>query len=338
MLELLRTTEELESFRHEWEALWREDTNATPFQHPAWLLPWWHQFGQDEARAVVLRRNARPAAFLPFYIYRESGSAKQRLLPIGASTTDYLDGLFAPECRVEDVAEALHFLGEGGGWDTMNVAQIRPHSLLAQALHSTSGHKIDSERCWRIPVAGVAALPVKLRRNIMYYRNRAARRGTLEFRTADAADWSDFFNTLTSQHTARWRERGSDGVLASPSVQAWHRRSIPLLQGSGLLRLCALCLDGVPLGVEYALVDRPGQSARTQYVYLHTYSLDYTDLRPGTLLLAFSMEYAASEGVEFMDLLRGDEAYKQLWPSEQVPTLGFSIKATALKRELVESG
>jgi len=48
MLEILRTTSELEWFRPEWEKLWSEDSNATPFQHPAWLLPWWHQFGQDD--------------------------------------------------------------------------------------------------------------------------------------------------------------------------------------------------------------------------------------------------------------------------------------------------
>jgi CelD/BcsL family acetyltransferase involved in cellulose biosynthesis len=331
MREILRTTEELESFRPEWERLWSEDPNATPFQHPAWLVPWWHCFGQDEAKAVVLRRDGRPVAFLPFYIYPEPDSGKHRLLMIGASTTDYLDGNFAPECAVEDVSEAIHFLREHDGWDTMNVTQVRPHSLLAQALLPTSARKFHGERCWRIPVARVPDLPAKLRRNVMYYRNRAERRGTLDFRMADASSWRDYFAALTEQHTAHWRERGSDGVLASPRVQAWHREAIPQLLKSGLLRLCALHLDGVVIAVAYSLIDGAARPHRAQYFYLHTYSPNHAELRPGTLLLAFAMERAADEGIEAIDLLRGDEAYKQLWPSEPVPTLGFALPSKAME-------
>jgi len=331
MREILRTTEELESFRPEWERLWSEGPNATPFQHPAWLLPWWHCFGQDEARAVVLRRDGRPVAFLPFYIYPEPDSGKRRLLMIGASTTDYLDGVFAPECGVEDVLEAIQYLRESGGWDTMNITQVRPQSLLAQALLPVSARKSHGERCWRIPVARVPDLPAKLRRNVMYYRNRAERRGTLDFRMADASNWEQFFKALTEQHTAHWRERGEDGVLASPRVQAWHRETVPQLLEAGLLRLCALCLDGVPIAVAYSLADSTGRAHRAQYFYLHTYSPEHAELRPGTLLLAFAMERAAEEGIEAIDLLRGDEAYKQLWPSEPVPTLGFALPSKELE-------
>ncbi|HEU4983765.1 MAG TPA: GNAT family N-acetyltransferase [Acidobacteriaceae bacterium] len=331
MREILRTTEELESFRPEWEKLWSEDPNATPFQHPAWLLPWWRCFGQDEARAVVLRRDGRPVALLPFYIYKEPDSGKRRLLMIGASTTDYLDGVFAPECGVGDVLEAIQYLRESGGWDTMNITQVRPQSLLARALLPVSARKSHGERCWRIPVARVPDLPAKLRRNIMYYRNRAARRGTLDFRMANASSWADYFAALTEQHTAHWRERGSDGVLASPHVQAWHRAAIPQLQEAGLLRLCALCLDGVPIAVAYSLADGAGCTHRAQYFYLHTYSRDHAGFSPGTLLVAFAMEHAAEEGIEAIDLLRGDEAYKQLWPSEPVPTLGFALPSKELE-------
>jgi CelD/BcsL family acetyltransferase involved in cellulose biosynthesis len=157
----------------------------------------------------------------------------------------------------------------------------------------------------------------------------------LNFRIADASNWAELFDVLTRQHTARWRERGSEGVLASPRVQAWHGEAIPRLQANGLLRLCALHLDGVPIAVAYSLADGATRPHRAQYVYLHTYSLEYSELRPGTLLLAFAMEHAADEGIEAIDLLRGDEAYKQLWPSEPSPTLGFSVAPTTLNHEPV---
>jgi CelD/BcsL family acetyltransferase involved in cellulose biosynthesis len=283
----------------------------------------------------VVRRDGRPLAFLPFYIYTEPDSGERRLLMIGASTTDYLDGVFAPGCTVEDVSAAIHFLGKRDEWDTMNVTQLRPHSLLAHALLSTSARRFHGERCWRVPATRIPDLPVKLRHNIMYYRNRAARRGTLEFRMADASNWPDFFDVLTQQHTAHWRERGYDGVLASARVQAWHREAIPHLQKSGLLRLCALQLDEVGIAVAYSLADGAERRHRAEYLYIHTYSLDHAELSPGTLLLAFAMEQAADEGIEALDLLRGDEPYKQLWPSEPVPTLSFALSSKALERASV---
>ena len=52
--EVLATDAALRALRPEWEALWRRAT-ATPFQSPAWLLPWWGAFGTGRPRAAVLR-------------------------------------------------------------------------------------------------------------------------------------------------------------------------------------------------------------------------------------------------------------------------------------------
>ena len=36
----------LERLRPDWEALWQTVPDATPFQSPAWLIPWWRHVGQ----------------------------------------------------------------------------------------------------------------------------------------------------------------------------------------------------------------------------------------------------------------------------------------------------
>jgi CelD/BcsL family acetyltransferase involved in cellulose biosynthesis len=41
------------------------------------------------------------------------------------------------------------------------------------------------------------------------------------------------------------------------------------------------------------------------------------------------MEQAAAEGVQTIDMLRGDEAYKRIWHFEPVPTYGFALRKTA---------
>ncbi|HVG27689.1 MAG TPA: hypothetical protein VM865_08800, partial [Acidobacteriaceae bacterium] len=176
---VLRTTEELEGFAPQWAELWRRDAGATPFQSPEWLLPWWHQFGQPDLRAVVLERSGRAVGFLPFYVYREPESGARQLLPVGVATTDYLDGVFAPECTVADVRAGIDALREEGGWEEMTVAQLRPGSKLGAALAGVEGvRRFAGESCWRRAAVRIAELPPKIRRNATYYRIRALREGT----------------------------------------------------------------------------------------------------------------------------------------------------------------
>jgi CelD/BcsL family acetyltransferase involved in cellulose biosynthesis len=331
MPEILRTTAELEAFRPAWEKLWASDQDATPFQHPDWLLPWWHCFGQGDSRAIALRavvvsQRANPVAFLPFYVYCEPDSNQRRLLLLGVGTTDYLDGVFSPECRLEHVQTALHALRDQGGWDEMYAGQLRPQSMLFRAMQRASDAKpFTGESCWRMRAVPMPELPVKIRRNAMYYRNRAMRRGALELRTADPSNWPEFFNALVRLHTAQWRKRGEPGVLADPRVLAWHREAIPRLQSAALLRLCSLHLNGEVLGVAYSLADPVGRRSRTQYFYLPGYSGKYAELRPGTVLLALLTERAAEEGTDIIDMLRGEEEYKKTWHAEPFPTHGFAI-------------
>jgi hypothetical protein len=47
---------------------------------------------------------------LPFYVYWDPHRKERQLLLIGAGTSDYLDGIFAPECRTEHVTAALDLL------------------------------------------------------------------------------------------------------------------------------------------------------------------------------------------------------------------------------------
>lgn len=331
MFEVLRTTRELEAFETMWRSLWNEDPNATPFQHPDWLLPWWHQFGQSEPRAelqaVVVRRKGKPVAFLPFYLYLEPLSGERQLLPVGVGTSDYLDGIFAPGCGGAEVGTALNGLREEAGWDTMIAGQLRPQSALCRALELASGARpFLSDRCWRMPANRITNFPPANRHKIINYRNRAARVGALELRVAGVPTWEECFDELVRLHTTRWRDSGRPGVLADARVLAWHREAIPRLQASGLLRLYSLCARGEILAVAYSLVDPAGRPGRTLYYYLPAYALARADLHPGTLLLGLAIENAAEEGVEWIDLLRGDEAYKKLWHAEARATYGFSLR------------
>lgn len=323
---LMRDPDELHALASQWRALYRADPDATPFHSPDWLLPWWHNFGEGPPLAVEMRRGSTLAGLLPMYIYRNPQTGERQMLPIGVSTSDYLGGVFAPGCTAHDIAAALDLLCTHKASDGIFLSQIKPGSRLAQAIHlaSTPGlHAASGEHTSTMPAVPVTDLPQKIRRNAMYYRNRAARIGALRLHVADYADWHFGYESLLTLHSARWQQHGEPGVLADPRIVDWHREAIPLLLREGLLRLCSLQLNGDTIGVLYSLIDPPTHAHRTQYFYLTGYSPQHADLRPGTLLLALAIEHAASEGVQTIDMLRGEEGYKQIWHMEQIPTLAF---------------
>lgn len=335
-------TDELEEFRASWRALWAEDSNATPFQSPEWLLPWWHQFGSPELRAVVISHGGKPIGFLPFYIYCEPNRRELQLLLMGAGTTDYLDGVFAPQCKVEHVRMALEVLEESPGWDVMHAVQLRKGSLLFRALKEASEWNPQSfatDACSQMRAVPISQLPVKIRRNAMYYRNRAMRAGELELSLADDESWPAFFDALVRLHTTRWQQNGELGVLADPRVLACHREAIPQLLRRGMLQLYSLLLNGDVLGVAYSLTDPAARANGTLYIYLAAHSIEHASLRPGTLLLAAVTERAAEEGIQTIDLLRGQESYKKLWHVESVPTFGFAVdhRAISMERRLLSA-
>lgn len=322
-IDILRTTAELEHIVGEWRTLWQRNTQATPFQSPEWLLPWWHHFGQRELRTVTIRDRDELIGLLPLYLYPDLRSHKQQLLPLGVGTTDYLDGIFAPRCTAEHIRDALRVLGESTGWDEACFSQLQSGSRLLQV-----GDRRDifpTEACSRTPAVPIADLPRKLRQNVRYYRNRARRIGRIDFTFATEHNCMATFETLHRLHTERWQQDGQSGVLADPRVIAWHREALPQLARAGTLWLCSLALSGETVAVMYALADPPNRTHRTLYVYLPSYSIHHAEIRPGTMLQAMAMEYAAQQGFESVDLLRGDEPYKQLWHPEKTPTYGFVL-------------
>jgi CelD/BcsL family acetyltransferase involved in cellulose biosynthesis len=51
--------------------------------------------------------------------------------------------------------------------------------------------------------------------------------------------------------------------------------------------------------------------------------------------MALAMERAVDEGVRVIDMLRGEEAYKQIWHMERTPTFGFQLSRRAERQAAV---
>ena len=330
-IDIVRSTAELEALAPEWTELWERDARATPFQHPAWLVPWWHHFGQPDLRVLTLRSPADGGllGLIPLYVYRVPATGERQMLLLGAGTSDYLDAVVSPECGAEELARALQAVCGDDGWDAAYLTQLRPESAMVDAVERMRSVRVErfaGEATSRCAAVGISALPAKVRREVLFCRNAAIAHGTLGLVAATAEGIPAAFDHLVATHTMRWQEKGEAGVLADPAVLAWHREALPLLEAAGLLRLLTLRLGGEPLATMYSLIDPASRAERVQYLYLMGFDPGRDALQPGRLLTAYTVEHAANEGVRTIDMLRGDETYKRFWHVEPRPTLGCALR------------
>ncbi len=315
-VEIATTTARLEALAPEWAELWERASNTTPFQHPAWLIPWQRHFADRDAFVVAVRGDGRLAALLPFVQHRE------RLALMGGGVSDYQDGVFDESSAAPALDSALKTLSHCRV-ARIDLDRLPGFSRWVETKPWTPATEAD-EVCpvLRLDSQGVAAsIPPHQTANIRYYHRRAERLGEVEFACADASNVDAFLDDLFRLHAAAWRARGGRGVLADPAVERFHRAAAPRLLAAGLLRLYRLRVGATAAAVLYGFADR-----RRTYYYLGGFEPRLRDISPGALILGHAIERAIAEGEEAFDFLRGGERYKYFWGAEDRPTFRRSFR------------
>jgi CelD/BcsL family acetyltransferase involved in cellulose biosynthesis len=301
---------EFAALETEWWALWRRVPSATPFQSPAWLLPWWEAFAPGELHVATVRRDQQLIGLAPFYLER-SGGRQPRILPIGISISDYLDVLVDPGAA----ASLSATMAGSSAWQSWELPELS-HEAQALALPCPPGCEealTSGETCPYIALPSepgelVSTLPQRKRRSLSLDRNRTKRRGEVTFHSLADCPAEHLLNELFRLHGLRWESRNEPGVLADPRVQRFHRMAVPRLVAAGLARFYGIRIAGRVAAVYYGM--RHGTHA---YAYLNGLDPDFAYESPGTLLMAHAMREAVAEGAREFHFLRGGEAYKYGW-------------------------
>ena len=283
----------------EWLDLWRRDKNATPFQSPMWLLPWWRHFGSNELHAIAIRKGGTLAALAPLYILRDDSESLGMFLGTGIS--DYLDVL-GEQPFMEHIARADCQL-----WD---LQQLRASSPLLNAPlpDGWSDNVEDQEPCLVLKLADLS-LSTHFQKKLRYYVRKL---GDVTFEEANAGNLNQLLQSLFDLHAARWQRRGMSGMLSDDVIQQFHREVAPAMLEARALRMYAMRAAGRIIAVFYGFAD-----ATTVYYYLSGYDPDLEKLSPGTLIVAHAIECAVRDGATTFDFLRGAEDYKLSWGAKE---------------------
>jgi CelD/BcsL family acetyltransferase involved in cellulose biosynthesis len=314
-VEAITTLAALAQLEPAWWRLWTA-ARGSPFQSPAWLLPWWKHIGQGQLAGVAVHDTVTGelVALAPLYVYTDAATGRRHLFPLGVATSDRLDVLVRPGWEAAG-GEALvaQFAVQAESWDVLEAPQLAEGAALSRLPWPATWRREleDSDPNPVLPLPG--CVPAGMVRALRYARRQAERATTVAYEQVQGDGVPAMLETLAHLHARRWAERDQPGVLSDPRVLAAHREAAPLLDGAGLLRLLALRLDGEVAAVLYALADPAGWPRRRWSFYIAGFDPARAALSPGSLLIGHAIDQAQAEGAMVFDFLRGAEAYKRRW-------------------------
>jgi CelD/BcsL family acetyltransferase involved in cellulose biosynthesis len=241
-------------------------------------------------------------------------------MSMGAGITDYGDGVFDPGVGRREASLLITALSD---WRMIELLQVPGHSplLAAAAPEGWSDHLCPAHPCPVIPLPAV--LSRRMRQNLRYYRGRVERADIQHALVSSGDAALSVLESLFTLHGARWRSRGSPGVLGEDNVRRFHRQAVPALADAGLLRMHVLHRQGTMFAVGYMLTAK----ARA-YDYITGFDPDLAALGLGTVLIGCAIQAAAEEGVREFDFLRGREDYKYRWGAQDRPTFSRRLRLT----------
>jgi CelD/BcsL family acetyltransferase involved in cellulose biosynthesis len=327
---ILQNISSIEPLLGEWDELWSRCPQATPFQRPEWMFSWMQVFQPREPLLVEFRRDGALVGLAPLLIY-ESGSDRV-LAFMGGGVSDYLDVLFDPAVTAEAVQlfwDLVLQLGNGEhAWNTLNLTDVPGASCLLVHTGRQWPERIDNAcPILTLPAAkdSKPAIPFRQLRNLKNARNRLGRAGGGEIEVAGRETLESLLSSVFRLHGRRWQNVGQCGVVSDNTVQRFHRKVAPLLLEKGILRIYGLRVRQQYIASLYTLF-----GSEAAYCYLQGFDPDFAWFSPGTQIIGAAIEDAVKEGKRKVDFLRGREAYKYHWGTQDEPTFRIHASSSSL--------
>ena len=210
-IEEITTSAGLEALAPAWQRLSGDRAPAaTPFQSPAWLIPWWREIGGGELRVLVARARERMVGLLPMYLQQVATAAN---CCRSASRSRIIWTVFSrkawPRALPRSCCGIWLSATTGSAASCTHCCAGSP--LLAARVPAGLHDEILSfEPCLVLQIPAEARqlsefLPSKIRGKLRYFRRRAELVGLVRFATATAATLSEFVESLFRLHDARWQ-------------------------------------------------------------------------------------------------------------------------------------
>jgi CelD/BcsL family acetyltransferase involved in cellulose biosynthesis len=318
---------DLSRLEPDWEALFRDTAEASPYTAPAWVQGWFAHLGDGATPfAIAVRDAGRLVGLATFALRRSAGARVLRVS--GEPFPGAWDILAADEdaAAVADVV-ARELRARAGAWDLAVLRRFPRGSALPGALRAAGlavhAGPIEAHPVVDVPAtleAYLNALGRSRRAGVRRGRKRAEAAGVRLHVLTSADEIVPAIERLQSVRDAQWRERDramdpSHGSLAARALLTDAARALAPL---GRMEIWEYRLGDELLGTWLVLAD-----ARTLYGFFGGFRPEASSWHLGVLKIADSVEECVKRGLEAFDLGHGGDAYKYDHGASEhgVPTL-----------------
>jgi len=310
----------------QWDHLVDGCASSTPFQAHAWLNSWWRAYGAPgQLRVAAAYAGGDLVAAAALYVSRNL--PVRTLSPVGAGMSDFSDVLVA-DAVGEDRAEVVRRLGSAlrdfGGWDVIDLPEVRPGAAAAELAAQWPGPRSSTpaSTCLELPVQDINDLLASLSPSTARTRRRDLRRlheAGVSSRLVAAQDVPFAVAEFHRLHLAQWQGRGINPEHARPQFRAFLTDALPLMVERGQALVAEYYLDRELMAVAINVLDRSLMGG-----YLSGVSPALRKrVDVGTLMLSNDMKLAQERRTPVVSLLRGQENYKLRW--RPVPVLNRRV-------------
>lgn len=320
----------------QWDGLVRSMRRPSPFLLHAWLIEWWRHYGANRALTVhVAKRGDALVGALPMCRTKRLGLRVTEFL--GGTGAPLADLLLAPEEEGATAAELAARITTVGV-DYADVFGMPRHSRLAAALPPDSLTFIERQEA---PVLDLTAgweavynekLSSKARSERRRHRRRLEDLGAVDVSIARTAEeLVSALEDAVQLHALRWKGRRETSGFSRPVGSEFRRAALTRLAQQDLPRLATLRLDGRAVAFALYLLYE-----KTAYGLTMGFDPGFAAHRPGREVFLCSLEAAANEGAERVELLGADAGYKRTFADRFEPIHeGIGLASTLRGRAAV---
>ncbi|SRR6056297_223465 len=336
-------------------SLWNRLAGGNPLRQSTWLLAWWEAFadtlGSDAEPYVITARQADGAllAALPLVRYRERGRRRLIAFGQGEACTDHVSILTLAKYDTQvagiTIGRWLASVADSSedGWDQLDIdgmVEGDPAVIgLATGLEQRQAVVRATSRMsvWCKPTRGetwqehLCSISKSSRRKMKARCHRVANDVALAWQTTESVeDVTRQINQLIEIHQRKWESAGQPGSFANDSMRRFITSVVVQFFQQQRLRLPLLMHEGELIAGELQVVGDDG----VLYSYMSGMEPRFEALEPGRIITATTLRHVYETGMMGLDMLRGDETYKQRIRGEPRRLLQLQAEAPSMTPQL----
>ncbi len=314
-----RTRAELSALCSAWEGLVAATGSRNVFLTHPWCSAWCEAFSRDgDLRILCFHDGSRLAAIAPLVVSRNLGLRTLRF--IGSEDADYLGILALPGDLESVVAQLLDWIWNvRSEWDVAQFRDIDQELLELCRAHCPAGILSAwrmSETCPYISINCTWTEFTKQRKErfkrLRQTVNKCLRSGKVEFCYAEEPGLTPeaIETEIGAIQQDSWKAT-QGRTMFRPEKRAFWRAVLRTMLPAGTTTCCFLRVNDQPAAFAFGF-----RFGSKYYYYCTGFREQYRVLSVGSVVTQHVIQDAFDQGLREFDLMRGDEAHKDLWTSE----------------------